>query len=87
MTKNQANNIKKAAPVKEADNKNLQNNYNTYQLGYQDAAKFNWESLPIDMVFHLIDGYKTRALSMRSSYFNGLADGAFDAIKHKKVAA
>lgn len=58
-----------------------------YKLGYRAATNFNWSSVPVDTVFNMIDRYKGYALYTENSYFNGLADGAYDSIKDRLVAA
>lgn len=58
---------------------------NKYSAGYQDAAGFEWDKLPIDNVFQLIDIYKARALEKSNEYFAGLAQGALDLVMKRVI--
>lgn len=57
-----------------------------YETGYIDADIYDWSILPLDLAFSLIDSYKSRALRYQSEYFAGLAQGAEDLVKKRKVA-
>ncbi len=79
--------IKKADSIEKSDTKSFQEHSSMFQLGYQDASEFNWNSLPLDNAFQLIDIYKVRALEKGNEYFAGLAQGAQDLVMQRQVAA
>lgn len=58
-----------------------------YLQGYQDAASYKWDNLPIDNVFQLVDMYKARALEKGNEYFAGLAQGAMEIVMKRLVVA
>ncbi|SCM82383.1 hypothetical protein KL86SPO_50154 [uncultured Sporomusa sp.] len=58
-----------------------------YLQGYQDAADFRWDNLPLDNVYQIIDVYKERALKGGNEYFAGLAQRAEELVMNRVIPA
>ncbi|WP_373325674.1 hypothetical protein [Sporomusa paucivorans] len=47
-----------------------------YELGYDDAASFDWSKVPAEYAHKVVASYEARAIETKSAYMLGFAKGA-----------